>query len=182
MTGIPWIDQHVERTKKKDYLKNRFLAELDPQQGRAAQAEDFYLGKATTFDPTAALEKYGQSAYNQFQRGLKYDVGELRGQQVGMGRLDTGFATEDEDRLVLESGNRFRDALAGQALTATGMEMENYQNVGAYGANQRGTYLDMLSGALDRETAEKNAKKKFWSDLLGAGFGLAGKALGGGVG
>lgn len=158
--------------------KNRFLKAFDPTQARADTAQDFYLNRSTTFDPSAAMQKYGDAAYSRFSKGLTRDVESLRGQQVGMGRLDTGFATQDEDRLVTESGDRFRGDIASHALDAAGLDLRNIEGVGQYGQNQGNTYLDMLSGQLDRETAESNAKKQMWSSILSSAFGAGGMIAG----
>lgn len=161
-------------------LKNRFLSQLDPTEARANRAEDFYLDKATSFDPSAALDRYAGGVTSRLRRDIGRDVDTLRGQQVGMGRLDTGFATEDEDRVVTDLGERAQEDLDRAALQTTGMDMQNYQNVGQYGQNTRNTFLDLMSGGLDRETAEANAKRQMWASIVSGLTGVAGAAVGGG--
>lgn len=163
----------------KSGLKNRFLAQLDPTEQRADRAEDFYLDRATSFDPSAALDRYAGGVTSRLRRDIGRDVDTLRGQQVGMGRLDTGFATEDEDRVVTDLGERAQEDLDRAALQTTGMEMQNYQNVGQYGQNTRNTFLDLMGGGLDRETAEANAKRAMWGNIFGSLFGAAGTVAGG---
>ena len=158
---------------------NRYMAAFDPTKKRADQAQDFYLEGATTFDPTASVERYGQAAYRGFERNLGREMETLRGSAVGAGRLDTGFQTEDEDRVVTDLGERYHDSLARQSLGATALEQRNLEGVGAYGAGQQNSYLDLISGQLDRETAEKNAKKKLIGDVLGSLFGAGGRIAGG---
>ncbi|KKL75779.1 hypothetical protein LCGC14_2051510, partial [marine sediment metagenome] len=80
--------------------QNRYMAAFDPTQRRGERAEDFYLDKATSFDPTEAVERYGQAAYSDFSRELDRRMEASRGESVGMGRLNTGFAVEDEDRVT----------------------------------------------------------------------------------
>ncbi|KKN26115.1 hypothetical protein LCGC14_0877970 [marine sediment metagenome] len=158
---------------------NRYMAAFDPTKRRADQAQDFYLEGATNFDPTASVERYGQAAYRGFERNLGRKMETLRGSAVGAGRLDTGFQTEDEDRVVTDLGERYHDSLARQSLGATALEQRNLEGVGAYGAGQQNSYLDLISGQLDRETAEKNAKKKLIGDVLGSLFGAGGRIAGG---
>lgn len=45
----------------------------------------------------------------------------------------------------------------------------------AYGGYQqsRNRYLDLLTGGLDRETAERNARRDMWGNLIGSGLGAA---------
>ncbi len=162
--------------------QNRYMSAFGPTKKRADEAQDFYLEGATNFDPTAALEQYGEASYRGFERNLGRQMETLRGQAVGAGRLDTGFQTEDEDRVVTDLGERYHDSLARQSLGATSLELRNLEGVGAYGAGQQNSYLDLISGQLDRETAEKNAKKKLIGDVLGSLFGAGGKIVGAATG
>lgn len=159
-------------------VKNRYLAALDPTQNQANRAQNFYLDKATSFDPSAAFERTANAAGQRFRRTVGDEVGKLRGQQVGMGRLDTGFATQDEDRIVTELGARQQEDLDANALNATSLDLRNTEGVGQYGISQGNTYLDLLSGQMDRETAEKNAKRQMWASILGGLTGAGGMFLG----
>ena len=158
--------------------QNRYYAAFDPTQRRGERAEDFYLDRATSYDPTEAVERYGAAAYRDFSRNLDRRMERSRGESVGMGRLNTGFAVEDEDRVTIDLAERYQDDLARQALGASALEQRNISEVGRYGAERSNTYLDLLSGGLDRETAERNSKRKFWGNLLGSVFGAAGAAVG----
>jgi hypothetical protein len=46
---------------------------------------------------------------------------------------------------------------------------------GGLQSEERNQYLDLLSGNLDRQQAEKNRKQSFWNSIIGAG-GAAGGA------
>ncbi len=159
----------------------RYEAAFDPTKRRADQAQDYYLEGATSFDPTESLERYGEASYRGFERNLGREMETLRGSAVGAGRLNTGFQTEDEDRVVTDLAERYQDSLARQSLGATSLELRNLEGVGAYGAGQQNTYLDLISGGLDRETSERNAKKKLLGNVLGGAFGAAGRIFGGGL-
>lgn len=161
---------------------NRYMEAFGPTKRRADTAQDYYLEGAMGFDPTASLQRYGEAAYSGFERNLGEEMTDLRGRAVGAGRLNTGFQTEDEDRVVTDLGERYQDALAGQSLYATSLEQRNLEGVGAYGAGQQNTYLDLISGQMDRETAEKNAKKKLLGSVLGGLFGGATRIATGGFG
>jgi len=162
--------------------QNRYMAAFDPTQRRGERAEDFYLDKATSFDPTEAVERYGQAAYSDFSRELDRRMEASRGESVGMGRLNTGFAVEDEDRVTIDLAERYQDDLARQSLGAAALEQRNFEGVGAYGAERSNTYLDLLSGQLDRETSEKNAKKKLIGGILSGMFGVGGRLVGAATG
>lgn len=161
---------------------NRYQAAFDPTKKRADTAQDFYLGGAMNFDPTESLERYGQAAYRGFERNLGREMESLRGSAVGAGRLNTGFQTEDEDRVVTDLGERYQDSLARQSMYATSLEQRNLEGVGAWGAGQQNTYFDLISGQMDRETAERNAKKKLIGDVLGGLFGAGARVASAGLG
>lgn len=150
------------------------------QQGK--QAEDAYLQRANSFDPYAAASASAQGQFQQFLPLLQRNIASLRGQQAGMGRLNTNWGSADEDRLVGDSLNNLNSQIAERSMQAAGMDMQNFQGLGQYGQNKSGMYYDLLSGAMDREQAEKNAKRGMWGGLLSAGLGAAGMVLGGPVG
>lgn len=159
-------------------IRNRYLAALNPAQRQADTAENYFLDKATSFDPTAALETYGQAAYGDFQKGLKRNLADLGSSAVGAGRFDTGFYDEDQGRLITDMTDQYQRDLASHAMEAAGLEERNTEAVGQFGQNTRNTYLDLLTGELDRQTAEQNAKKSMWGDILKGGLGVAGTVLG----
>ncbi len=168
------------KKKKKEggsATRNRYMEALNPQEERADRAEDYYLEGITSFDPREALGEYGEAAYGDFRRNLDLDVERLGGASVGAGRLDTGYYDLDQGELVSDMANRYQRAIAGRALDASGQRLDQLGQVGQYGQGARNTYLDLLAGELDRETADKNAKKRMWSDLIGSGLGAAGTIL-----
>lgn len=159
--------------RQQQELENRFLAGLDPERYRADLAENYYLDQAMRFDPSAALQQYGQAAYGDFERKLKRAVADLGGRAVGAGRLDTGFYDEDQGRLVSDLARQYQEALGSRALEAAQMNLSRLQGIGSYGAAARNTYLDMLASQMDREEAERNARRRLWTDAFGSGLGSA---------
>lgn len=151
----------------------------------AAGAEDEYLRRSRAFDPYAAAEKSARGQFSMFRDVLNKDVRKLRGEQVGMGRLDTGWAQQDEDELVSDSYDRLNDTIMANANNAASMELSHINGMGNYGLQRSGMFYDLLSGQLDREQAAKNARDSrrggLWSaigSIGGAGIGmLAGNPL-----
>jgi hypothetical protein len=141
----------------------------------AYQTEEDYRRRAGAYDPYAAVERSARAAYEGVRDDIGRDVGELRGQQVGMGRLDTGFATEDEDRLVTESLRGLERQIAGQSVQAAGLELSSINALGAFSANQRQQALDLIAGGYDRTQAADNASR----ERRGGIFGGIGSVLGG---
>lgn len=150
-----------------DTIRNRYTDALARTGGVAQRGEEAYLDRATKFDAGGYARDASQAAFNQFLPELKRNIGELRGQQVGMGRLDTGFATEDEDRLVTESTGRLTDQIAGYGMQAAGLQLDNDQGLGRFGAEYGNRYLDLVSGQYDRKTAEENDRKASKGSGLG---------------
>lgn len=167
-------------------LKNRYLLALSGAGTRASTATDAFDTALTGFDPQAAFEKSAEGAYAGFRTRLKEDIGTLRGQQVGMGRLRTGFGQDDEDRLVDRSAERFENTLADRAMQTTGMRLNKLGMQGSYAEAQQNRYLDLLSGGLDRAQAEANAKRQSRNSLISAALGgvgmVGGAILGGPIG
>lgn len=154
-----------------DTIKNRYTDAMNRTGGNAERAEDDYFGKAESFDARDYAGQAAQGIFDQFMPKLQESIGDLRGQQVGMGRLNTGFATEDEDRLVRGGLEDLNHQIAGLSMDAARLDQQNTQDLGNMGLEYGNRYMDQISGQYDRRVAEDNAKKK-----QGGGFG---KFLGG---
>jgi hypothetical protein len=152
-----------------DTIRNRWTDALNRSGSVAEQAEGAYLDRATNFNAQDYMRQAASGAFADFLPELERSIGEMRGAQVGMGRLNTGFATEDEDRLVSLGMEDLNQKLSQMALQAGGLQLENDQGLARFGAEYGGRYLDLMTGQYDAKTAETNAKKrKFWDDLGGA--------------
>lgn len=131
------------------------------------------------FDAAAAARETASVAFEDFRERLGEDVESLRGNQVGRGRLDTGFGFEDEDRLVRGLGRDLSKEISRGAFQAAGMNLRNIEG-GARDANQASDrHLDYLSGSTDREQARINAKKAERKSRFGLLAGGAGAVVGG---
>lgn len=126
------------------------------------------LGK---YSAENAAKRTAQAQYEGIQTPLAESIERLRGEQVGRGRLNTGFGYEDEDRLVRDIHQDLNRRIAENSLAAQGYELQ-----------ARGLEGDLVSGGLDREQAEKNAKKKRRGGLFGALGSIAGTIIAPGVG
>lgn len=152
-----------------DTIKNRYVDSLNRSGSQAEMAEDEFLQRARGFDARSYTNDVARGAFNQFLPELERNIGELRGQQVGMGRLNTGFATEDEDRLVTQMGQGLNNTLSQAAMQAAGLDLNNTQMIGNYGMEQGNRYLQGVAGQYDMKTAETNERKgRTWGHLGGA--------------
>lgn len=124
------------------------------------------IGRVGEFDPNEAAKRSAEAQFETIERPLKENVERLRGEQVGRGRLNTGFGFEDEDRLVRGTFEELARTLGRNALTSSGQQLQAF-----------GLEGDLVSGGLDREQAEKNAKKRRRGGLFGALGAVAGSFL-----
>lgn len=161
-------------------IKNRFSDALNRTGDVAGRAEDAYLSKATSFDARDYAGQTAQGIYNRWMPDLKQSIGDLRGAEVAGGRLDTGFGTEDEDRLVTGATRDLNDAVARTSMQAAGLDQQNTQGLGDFGNQYGGRYMEGIAGQNDWQTQEANAKKQkkgWFGKLLGAGVDVASKFL-----
>lgn len=148
---------------------------------KGSTAEAAYLDRAMGFDANRAVRDAAQGGFNQFRKQLGRDLHTLRGRQVGMGRLNTGFATQDEDRLIEGGLQNLNNQILQNAMGAASLNLRNTEGLGQYGAAQSGTYLDALTGLNQTRRAQelqnRASKRGFWGNLAGglmSGIGAAG--------
>ncbi len=191
----PGTGDRTARGWSANTIRNRYTDAMNRTGGMAERAENAYLDRAESFDSTDYLDETdfdatgyvntaAQGAWNQFMPQLQESIGALRGEQVGMGRLNTGFATEDEDRLVTRGLSDLGDHVAGLSVQGAGLQLShnqgranrrldagqlqlrNDQGMADFGSTYGNRYLDLVSGQLDRKTAEQNSKKGGFGKFL----------------
>lgn len=134
------------------------------------------------FDATEAARTTAGAMFEEFAEDHARGIRDLRGQQVGMGRLRTGFATEDEDMLTQDLNRRISREIARGAFTAASLDL---QNVGAFsgeGIEARRAADGALTSQLDRAQAAENQRQQRRRSLLGLLGGGAGALIGGKLG
>lgn len=112
------------------------------------------------FDASQAARETARASFQDFREDMGRGVEELRGQQVGRGRLRTGFGFEDEDRLVMDFQDRLSRDLAHGAFTAAGMNLRNIEGMSADAARSTTRSDDILIGQMDRDQAELNTQRR----------------------
>lgn len=144
---------------------NQAWQKLGPQ---AEQQGSEYWRRISGFDPSAALNTYARGAASEANKYLTETLDRLRGQSVGAGRLDTGFYDTSQGEIVRDVYRNLNEQIAQQALGASGQNLQAMGQMGSWAGQSRQDYLDLLSGELDRRTAEKNAKSQSKSSFWGA--------------
>lgn len=137
-------------------------------------------------DPRAAFERMVSGAHDQFQERFSEDVGDLRGQHAGMGRIRTGFGGGDEDRLFRESARDMNSMISDRALQAESMNQGRLQHMGGMGERMSGEAMAARGGQYyserDARLAAEAERRRRKGGLLQAGMGLLGTLAGGPIG
>lgn len=137
-------------------------------------------------DPRAAYERAAGSAFSRYGRNISEGIRDLRGQQVGMGRLKTGFATDDEDDLYRNITEDFSNTLADRALQAEGLNQNRLGMMGGYGTALTTEALGARVGEYQTLRAQRMQdeadRRKSRGSLIGSLAGVAGTILAGPVG
>lgn len=161
-------------------MKSQYLAAMNRDRTRGTEAEDEYLTRARSYDPRGSLREAVGSLYDQFEQGVGRRISGLRGRlaRSGGGRLASGYGELDESEAVYDMGQDLNRQVSGLALQTEGLNLRNQEGLGQYGQNTTNRYTEMLSGNLDREQAERNAKRQQKAALWGSIASLAGKGIG----
>jgi hypothetical protein len=150
---------------------NQAWQQLGPQAGQQGQQ---YWSELSSFDPTESINTYARGAASEANKYLTETLGNLRGQAVGAGRLDTGFFDTDQGEVVRDVYRNLNERIAQQAVTGAGMNLSRLGQMGGWAQGTRQDYLDLLSGELDRRTSERNAKQQARAQTMSGLAGLAG--------
>lgn len=158
---------------------------IDPLQQRYDQALEGNLPGADTmkawkdrtmaFNPQEAINTAAQGAFAETRPMLDRTIGDLRQGQAAMGRLRSGFATEDEDRIVTDTMTNLNAKIAQNAVAGAGMEQRNNAALGDVAGAESGQYLDLLTGAMDRRTDRQNAEDARKAGRTNATMGAVGQ-------
>lgn len=112
------------------------------------------------------------SAMPQFEQQLQG----IRESAARRGISNGEVATNYEGDLASAFQRNIANSVGSQAVALQGQKTNA---LGGLQSEERNQYLDLLSGNLDRQQAEKNRKTSFWSGLIGAAGGAAGAYFGG---
>ncbi len=152
----------------KESFRGRFVTGMNESYRTSNETGQEFRRRATAYDPYEAVRTAATGAFEELRPELERSVEDLRGQQVAMGRLNTGFANEDEDRLVEGAFRNLNNEVARNSVAAAGLDLQGINALGAFSQHARDQYLDLVAGGLDHITAEENAKKQKRGGLFGA--------------
>ena len=162
-------------------LKEEYQRAQDMSRRYGAGLEHQYQERATSYDPYAAADRASQATGQRMFEDFGQQLGDLRGAMVGRGRLRTGFGAEDENRAYRGFEDRLASMVASNSMQAAGLDLNNIQGMGSYGAAASNRYLDLLSGERDRQMMEENYRRQrsggLWGGLGALAGGLAGSLI-----
>lgn len=143
---------------------------LDREQAAADEA----VNRQANYDPYEAANRASEAQFYTVDRGLREGVEDLRGSQVGRGRLRTGFGFQDEDRLYRDTYESFGRSVAERSLQASGLELQNIHDM------QRSRELapEIAAGGIDAELARMDYESQKKGGFLGGIGGLLGAGVG----
>jgi hypothetical protein len=130
------------------------------------------------FDAMPALDATMRGAASRARAEFDDSLMDLRGASVRTGRLSTGFFDEDAGRLFRRVNEGLDNTIASASMNALAMQQANDARLVGVGQQQEQQFLDLLSGGLDRETAERNARRQSRGNALRSLTSLAGAGLG----
>jgi hypothetical protein len=166
------------RTPGFNYYDKSFRSLLENETHGAGVAQN----RQEQYDPYAAANRSARAQFETFERDLGRGLEDMRGSQVGSGRLRTGFGYQDQDRLWEGAVEDLNRSLAERSMQAAGLDLQNIQGMQA----SRSLAAEMASGGMDRELQmyeiEKARKGGLGGFLGGALGGIGGFFLGGPMG
>ncbi|MGH3428471.1 MAG: hypothetical protein ACRDQZ_13040 [Mycobacteriales bacterium] len=176
-----------------DYSLGGYTNAADTAGGTAlnegSQASSDYLSRAENFNASDALNTWAQGAWGNVSTALQKQLGDLSGQAVGAGRLNTGFYDEDQGNLIKGVTSNFANQLAQQSLGAASLQSQSDQALGRFGQEQTQTGLDVaqsrreeMINAQREADARKRAQKRGIGSLIGGVLGAGTGAFFGGTG
>lgn len=154
-------------TSSADFYGRRFDAAINEERARGLRMSDAYEQGILSFDPYQAYRTAAQGAFGDFRRQFFDAIRNLRGSQVAAGRLQTGFATEDEDDLFLEMANMLNDRLAQGAMQAAALNLDRLGMIGASGERSRDRVLDAYFGRYATERQAEGQRRAARNALIG---------------
>jgi hypothetical protein len=149
---------------------------------RAGELEGRVDTRRQDFDARDFARETAQASFADFAEDHARGISDMRGSAVGMGRLRSGFADEDEQRFTQDMHGRLARELARGALHAGSLDLRNIEGMGGDATEARRGADAALAGSLDRAQAAENERQKRRRGLLGMLGAGAGALIGGSLG
>lgn len=153
-----------------DAYRTRYRTALE----REGVESEIARSNLRSFDPMQYAKQAAKGTYDVLRRDAVRDLEDLRGSQVGTGRIRSGFGYGDQDRLWEGFMDRVGSQISANAMQAGGQKLSalttDYSSLDRYG--------NWLAAGYDVEMDKYNEEQRKKSGLWGTLGTLAGGALG----
>lgn len=184
--GYGRFGQMLQQQRKKPSTRERLSARFQGQAKKDEERGDVLEREAEDrlrgFDAEDAARRSARAQFDEFREDLGEDIQDLRGSQVGRGRLNSGFGFDEEDELVSEGIENLGRSLTQNALQAQGLNLSATSQLGAMGQGRTSRFLDVLASERDADFLEEEMRRRKKADKRGGLFsalGTVAKGVGG---
>ena len=160
-------------------LDDEYRTTMADFAGRGSRLSRVAEQRMVGFNAQNELTEAIRGATNIAREGMREDLQDLAGASVRTGRLNTGFFDEDAGRVVRRVNENLNNVIAQQSLNALQLQQGNDARLAQLGQNADQQYLDLLTGGMDRETANRNASRQRRGNFLTSAMQLGGQFLAG---
>lgn len=134
-------------------------------------------------DPRDAFRESSRAAFDDFRTGFGENLERLRGNQVAMGRLRTGFGQQDEDELFTAMGRDLNTRLGSMALDAERLGMDRTRMIQQHQdrAQERATAAagGEYQTLRQQRLSDRANRRRFWGNLASGVITAGATFLGG---
>lgn len=141
---------------------------------RENTAADRAVQRQATYNPYDAAKKSAKAQFYTFERDLGRNLEDMRGSQVGAGRLRSGYGFQDQDRLWEGAVEGLNREVAARSMQAAGLDLQNIQGM----QMARELAGEMAVGGMDRELQLEEIRKAKSGGILGGLGGVLGGVAG----
>lgn len=178
-------DAMADRQRKESRrqgISRRFDQQSKRDEARGTQAEDIAGQRLRDFDAEEGARRSARAQFDEFSEDLGDNIRDLRGSQVGRGRLNSGFGFEEEDELYEGALEDLGRTLSQNALQAQGLNLSATQQLSQLGGRQSGRFLDVLASERDADLLEEEQRRRARAEKRSGLFDALGTIAKGGLG
>jgi hypothetical protein len=129
--------------------------------------------KLENYDPSAAVNQWATGAWSGVKQQLGDDLTATRNHDASLGRLNTGFFDKDRGMVMTRATQGFNNALAEQAVNASGQKLSALNAGAGYRLNRAGqmdsltTQANVANGQLSLGKAQLASSNAWNAGRLG---------------
>ena len=165
-----------------EQISRRFQVASKRDEARGTEAEDAAQDRLQGYDAQEAARTSARAQFDEFAEDLGENIGDLRGSQVGRGRINSGFGFEEEDELYKGALEDLGRTLNQNALQAESLNLSATGQLAEVGGRRTGRAYDVLASERDANLLEEEQKRRERAEKRGGLFGFLGTVAKGGLG